>query len=66
MKSKESNILGTETNICLNWPGYSACDRIGIRKLPEYEDIWLCQSCIEMVEADEQRISQLNQIEPGE
>ena len=48
--SKES-----ETNICLNWPGYSTCDRIGIRKLEGWEDIWLCQSCVEMVEQDEQR-----------
>ena len=55
MARKQNITTSSENNICLNWPGYSTCDKIGTEKLPGYEDIWLCKSCVEMVEQDEQR-----------
>jgi hypothetical protein len=61
--------ITTSNNICLNWPGYSSCDRIGTRKLEgskEFteppEDLWLCENCHKEYQLDEERISQSNQL----
>ncbi len=58
--------ITTLDNICLNWPGYSSCDRIGIRKLEGWEDIWLCQSCYDNIQEDEERVSQGNMVNQSE
>ena len=62
--SKES-----ETNICINWPIYSDCDKIGTEPLGGYTDVYLCKTCHKRIIEDENRISQdplLNQSKIGE
>lgn len=63
----------TKTKTCLWFNRYSDCTGIGTKEVPGYEDLWLCQTCYDKMEQDEQRtddrVSQstmVNQIETGE
>ena len=53
----------TKTKTCLWFNRYYDCTGIGIKPVEGYTDLWLCQTCYDRIEADENRISQLNNLE---